>query len=70
MVCYFNTIFFRRSPEFKINKVAVRVLDDLVRPLNQLELDDREYACLKAIVFFDPGKFIRSLNSLQVNNLY
>ena len=35
--------------------MAVRVLDELVRPLNELSLDANEFACLKAIVFFDPG---------------
>lgn len=48
-----NSIIPRRTPEFKINKIVARVLDDLVPPLKQLQLDDREYACLKAIVFFD-----------------
>ena len=36
--------------------MAVRVLDELVRPLCELALDENEFACLKAIVFFDPGK--------------
>ncbi|XP_076808737.1 hepatocyte nuclear factor 4-gamma-like isoform X2 [Clavelina lepadiformis] len=44
----------RHCPEVEINRVAVRILDELIRPLNDLALDDNEYACLKAIVFFDP----------------
>ena len=45
----------RHCPEVEINRVAVRVLDELVRPLSELALDENEFACLKAIVFFDPG---------------
>jgi len=44
----------RHCPEVEICRVAVRVLDELVRPLTELNLDDNEFACLKAIVFFDP----------------
>ena len=47
--------FRRHTTEFKTNDVVIRVLDELVPPLRQLELDDREFACLKAIVFFDAG---------------
>lgn len=35
--------------------MAVRILDELVLPFQELQIDDNEYACLKAIVFFDPG---------------
>jgi len=35
--------------------VAIRILDELVLPFQDLQIDDNEYACLKAIVFFDPG---------------
>ncbi|XP_039256782.2 hepatocyte nuclear factor 4-gamma-like [Styela clava] len=44
----------RHCPEVEISKVAVRVLDEIVRPLSELVLDENEFACLKAIVFFDP----------------
>jgi len=37
--------------------VANRILDELVRPFQEIQIDDNEYACLKAIVFFDPGTF-------------
>ncbi|KAF4078646.1 hypothetical protein AMELA_G00201280 [Ameiurus melas] len=36
------------------NLIAVRILDELVLPFQELQIDDNEYACLKAIVFFDP----------------
>lgn len=51
-------IHFRQCPEVEINRVAVRVLDEIVKPLSDLSLDANEFACLKAIVFFDPGKAI------------
>lgn len=39
-----------------MSKVGVRVMDELVKPLNEVQIDDTEFACLKAIVFFDPSK--------------
>lgn len=36
--------------------MATRILDELVKPLRDIQIDDNEYACLKAIIFFDPGK--------------
>lgn len=51
----------RNCPELEVGRVAVRILDELVLPFQELQIDDNEYACLKAIVFFDPG-----MSSLQV----
>lgn len=45
----------RNSPEPEICRVANRVLDELVQPFQDIQIDDNEYAALKAIVFFDPG---------------
>lgn len=45
----------RNCPELEVGRVAVRILDELVLPFQELQIDDNEYACLKAIVFFDPG---------------
>lgn len=39
--------------------MANRILDELVRPFQEIQIDDNEYACLKAIVFFDPGTFLK-----------
>uniref|UniRef100_UPI00398F6813 hepatocyte nuclear factor 4-alpha isoform X2 n=1 Tax=Pristiophorus japonicus TaxID=55135 RepID=UPI00398F6813 len=44
----------RNCPELEINRVATRILDELVQTFQELQIDDNEYACLKAIVFFDP----------------
>lgn len=44
-----------RNQDLDISKVGVRVMDELVKPLNEVQIDDTEFACLKAIVFFDPN---------------
>ena len=38
-----------------ISRLVNRILDELVLPLQDIQLDNSEFACLKAIVFFDPG---------------
>lgn len=48
-------VIHRNSPEPEISRVANRVLDELVQPFQDIQIDDNEYAALKAIVFFDPG---------------
>uniref|UniRef100_A0A3Q2CPR1 NR LBD domain-containing protein n=1 Tax=Cyprinodon variegatus TaxID=28743 RepID=A0A3Q2CPR1_CYPVA len=47
----------RNCPELEVGRVAVRILDELVLPFQELQIDDNEYACLKAIVFFDPMRY-------------
>ncbi|XP_007477311.1 hepatocyte nuclear factor 4-beta-like isoform X1 [Monodelphis domestica] len=62
-------------PELEIARVAIRILDELVKPLREIQIDDNEYACLKAIIFFDPdckglsdpGKVKRMRFQVQVN---
>lgn len=44
------------GPELEMSKVAARVLEELVRPLRELDITDAEFACLRAIVFFAPGQ--------------
>uniref|UniRef100_A0A8C6YER6 Hepatocyte nuclear factor 4-beta-like n=1 Tax=Naja naja TaxID=35670 RepID=A0A8C6YER6_NAJNA len=43
-----------QCPELEIARVAIRILDELVKPLRDIQIDENEYACLKAVVFFDP----------------
>ncbi|XP_066440255.1 hepatocyte nuclear factor 4-beta-like [Eleutherodactylus coqui] len=43
-----------QCPELEIARVAVRILEELVKPLRDIQIDEQEYACLKAIIFFDP----------------
>lgn len=37
-------------------RVVNKVLDEVVKPLRETQIDDSEFSCLKSIVFFDPGK--------------
>ena len=46
----------RDCPTVEISRVANKVLDEVVRPLKETQIDDSEFSCLKSIVFFDPGK--------------
>ena len=46
----------RHCQEPEICRIANRVLDELVKPLRDVQIDDSEFACMKAIVFFDPGR--------------
>ncbi|XP_071444854.1 hepatocyte nuclear factor 4-gamma-like [Hetaerina americana] len=43
------------SSDVDISRVGTRIMDELVRPLAEVQVDDSEFACLKAIVFFDPN---------------
>ncbi|XP_051176240.1 hepatocyte nuclear factor 4-gamma-like isoform X4 [Leptopilina boulardi] len=44
-----------RNQDLDISKVGIRVMEELVKPFNEVQIDDTEFACLKAIVFFDPN---------------
>lgn len=46
----------RISPDLDISRVGSRIMDELVKPMTEVQVDDTEFACLKAIVFFDPSK--------------
>ncbi|CAF1678152.1 unnamed protein product, partial [Adineta ricciae] len=43
----------RNASDPGLSRAAVRILDEIVKPLKENQLDEKEYACLKAIVFFD-----------------
>lgn len=60
----------RNCPELEVGRVAVRILDELVLPFQELQIDDNEYACLKAIVFFDPGTAIERERERERTLLY
>ena len=38
-----------------VRDIGIRVMNELVNPFKQIHMDDTEFACLKAIVFFDPN---------------
>lgn len=39
-----------------ISRIGARIMDELVGAMNEYSLDDSEFACIKALVFFDPSK--------------
>lgn len=55
----------RHSPETEISRVGNRILDELVAVMREVRIDDTEFACLKAIVFFDPSMFLANLIPFQ-----
>lgn len=48
-------VISRLTPDPGLTRAAGRILDEIVKPLKEIQLDEKEYACLKAIVFFDNG---------------
>ncbi|CAF3415552.1 unnamed protein product [Rotaria sp. Silwood1] len=46
-------VILRNASDPGLSRVASRILDEIVKPLKENQLDEKEYACLKAIVFFD-----------------
>lgn len=48
-------IVTRTSADAAISKIGGRLIDEVIAPLQQLQIDETEYATLKAAVFFDPG---------------
>ncbi|XP_042907143.1 hepatocyte nuclear factor 4-gamma isoform X2 [Parasteatoda tepidariorum] len=44
----------RQSTEIEISRIGCRIMDELTTTLREAHVDDTEFACLKAIVFFDP----------------
>ena len=46
----------RISAEREISMIGARILDELVSVMREVQIDNAEFAILKAIVFFDPSK--------------
>ena len=44
------------AQESDISRIANRILEEVVRPFREVQIDDSEFACMKAIVFFDSGE--------------
>uniref|UniRef100_A0A0B7ANU6 Uncharacterized protein n=1 Tax=Arion vulgaris TaxID=1028688 RepID=A0A0B7ANU6_9EUPU len=49
-----DSIITRKNADVDVGHVASRILDEIVAPMREIQVDDSEYACLKALVFFDP----------------
>uniref|UniRef100_A0A3P9QJF3 Hepatic nuclear factor 4, beta n=1 Tax=Poecilia reticulata TaxID=8081 RepID=A0A3P9QJF3_POERE len=47
-------VIFLRGAELEVSRVAIRIQEELVKPLRELDITDKEFACLRAIVFFAP----------------
>lgn len=45
--------YFLKDEE--VRNIGVRIMNELVEPFREIDIDDEEFACLKAIVFFDPN---------------
>ena len=45
----------RMEPNLDISKIGDRIIDELVSSMKEINLDDEELACVKALVFFDPS---------------
>lgn len=45
----------------EINRIGTRVMNELVKTFRETHMDENEFVCLKAIVFFDPSKFMKFL---------
>lgn len=53
----------RLSPNLDISRIGARIIDELVFAMKDVNIDDTELACVKALVFFDPNA--RGLNEPQ-----
>ena len=56
-----DLVISRQHPEPEIRRIVIKVIDEIVKPMVELDVDETEYACLKAIVFFNPGIMIKYL---------
>ena len=52
-----------QQQDLVVQSIGVRVMNELVSPFKAIQMDDIEFACLKAIVFFDPTA--RGLNDVK-----
>ena len=49
-------------PETMVEHMAnIRILQEIVNKFKSLNVDATEYACLKAVVLFKPGKYISTV---------
>ncbi|XP_062278711.1 hepatic nuclear factor 4, beta isoform X1 [Scomber scombrus] len=49
-----NFVIPLRGAEVEVSRVAFRIQEELVKPLRDLDITDKEFACLRTIVFFAP----------------
>ena len=51
-----GSIISKEKSDFEICKIAETIINLVVKPLKEIQINDHEFSCLKAIVFFDPGE--------------
>ncbi|XP_039994265.1 hepatic nuclear factor 4, beta isoform X2 [Xiphias gladius] len=49
-----NFVIPLRGAQIEVSRVAFRIQEELVKTLRELDITDKEFACLKTIVFFAP----------------
>lgn len=71
-----NLVITRDAADPIVNRIGCRVMDELVNVFKEIEIDNKELACLKAIVFFDPNanglndvKKVKSIRQQILSNL-
>lgn len=47
-----------RGAEIEMSRVAFQIQDELVKPLREMDITNKEFVCLRAIVFFAPGQSV------------
>jgi len=50
-----GTAWITEPQDTVVRDIGIRVMNELVAPFKAIQMDDTEFACLKAIVFFDPN---------------
>jgi len=50
-----GTAWITEPQDTVVRDIGIRVMNELVQPFKAIQMDDTEFACLKAIVFFDPN---------------
>uniref|UniRef100_A0A0A9VXX1 Transcription factor HNF-4 n=1 Tax=Lygus hesperus TaxID=30085 RepID=A0A0A9VXX1_LYGHE len=53
---------------FDIARIGSMMLDELVNPLTDYQIDETEFSCLKSLIFFDPNTRGLSENSDKIRN--
>jgi len=71
----FGNIWGNETQDATVRDIGIRVMNELVEPFRNINLDETEFACIKTIVFFDPNargltdinKVKRLRHQVQVN---
>ncbi|XP_055891670.1 hepatocyte nuclear factor 4-gamma-like isoform X2 [Biomphalaria glabrata] len=49
-----ESVITRQNIDPDVSHIASRILDEIVSPMRDIQIDDSEFSCLKTLVFFDP----------------